>query len=77
MLINATLGPVSLARIGELYIVTEKRLTLAKVLDLVTKGDSEDDEVDSDKYDESDYGEKLDYQAVWESLNLLDSALPR
>ena len=51
----------------------EKSLTL-HVLDFVIENDSEDDEFDRDKFDESDNGEELDYQAVWEPLTC---ALPR
>ena len=43
----------------------EKRLTTDKVLYLVTESDS-DDGVDWNMSDGSDYGEELDYQAVWE-----------
>ena len=48
----------------------EKRLTVDEVLYLVTESDS-DDGTDWNISDGSDYGEELDYQAVWEPMDPL------
>ena len=51
----------------------KKRLTVDEVLYLVTESDS-DDGIDWNMSDGSDYGEELDYQAVWEPMDPLDRA---